>query len=139
MFFEFGMTELLVIAVVGLLVIGPERLPETLRTIGLWRGRMRRSFVSVKAEIENEIGMDEVKRQLHNEAVMDEMKRIEREVQNSMEEAIDPNLQASASNNKSGETTASDEVEEKPKPMSEAELEAAHAARAKKQQADQGG
>jgi sec-independent protein translocase protein TatB len=78
--FDIGFPELILIAVVGLLVIGPERLPEALRTLGLWLGRMRRSFVSVKNEIEKEIGMDEVRRQLHNEAVMDEMKRIEAEV-----------------------------------------------------------
>jgi sec-independent protein translocase protein TatB len=78
---------LVIIAVVGLLVIGPERLPEALRTLGLWLGRMRRSFVSVKNEIEKEIGMDEVRRQLHNEAVMDEMKRIENEVRATANEA----------------------------------------------------
>lgn len=78
--FDIGFPELLLVAIVGLLVIGPERLPEALRTLGLWLGRMRRSFTTVKADIEREIGMDEVRRQLHNEAVMDEMKRIEREV-----------------------------------------------------------
>ncbi len=78
--FDIGFPELLLIAIVGLLVIGPERLPETLRTLGLWFGRMRRSFLSVKTEIEKEIGMDEVRRQLHNEAIMEEMKRIEEEV-----------------------------------------------------------
>ncbi|MEM8766493.1 MAG: Sec-independent protein translocase protein TatB [Pseudomonadota bacterium] len=81
--FEIGFPELMLIAVVGLLVIGPERLPETLRTLGLWFGRMRRSFTSVKAEIEKEIGMDEVKRQLHNEAIMEEMRRIESEVKDT--------------------------------------------------------
>ncbi len=91
--FDIGGLELLLIAIVGLLVIGPERLPETLRMLGLWLGRLRRSFTSVKAEIEKEIGMDEVRRQLHNEAVMEEMKRIEREVQASVDDAkIDPNL-----------------------------------------------
>ena len=75
--FDIGFPELMLIAIVGLLVIGPERLPEALRTLGLWFGRMRRSFTSIKAEIEKEIGMDEVRRQLHNEAIMDEMKRIE--------------------------------------------------------------
>ncbi len=79
--FDIGFPELLLVAIVGLLVIGPERLPEALRTLGLWLGRMRRSFTTVKTDIEREIGMDEVRRQLHNEAVMDEMKRIEREVQ----------------------------------------------------------
>jgi len=78
--FDIGFPELMLSALVGLLVIGPERLPEALRTLGLWLGRMRRSFQSVKAEIEKEIGMDEVRKQLHNEAVMEEMKRIEREV-----------------------------------------------------------
>lgn len=91
--FDIGGLELLLITVVALLVIGPERLPEALRTLGLWLGRLRRSFTSVKAEIEKEIGMDEIRRQLHNEAIMDEMKRIEREVQRTVDGAkIDPNL-----------------------------------------------
>lgn len=114
--FEIGGLELLLIAVVGLLVIGPERLPETLRTIGLWLGRLRRQFLSVKTEIEREIGMDEVRRQLHNEAVMEQMKRIESDVRDSVNpETIDPNL--------SGEHTS---AENTPAPPTEADLEAAH-------------
>lgn len=85
--FDIGFPELILIAIVGLLVIGPKRLPEALRSLGLWFGRMRRSFNAVKAEIEKEIGMDEVKRQLHNEAIMDEMKRIEAEVRNTADTA----------------------------------------------------
>ena len=80
----FSINELLLVAFVALLVIGPERLPETLRTLGLWLGRLTRSFNSVKSEIEKEIGMDEIRRQLHNESVMAEMKRIEEEVKNSV-------------------------------------------------------
>lgn len=87
--FDIGFPELVLIAIVGLLVIGPERLPEALRTLGLWLGRMRRNLSRVKAEIEKEIGMDEVRRQLHNEAVMEEMKRIEKDVRKSVE-AADP-------------------------------------------------
>jgi sec-independent protein translocase protein TatB len=85
--FDVSFAELILIAIVGLLVIGPERLPEALRTLGLWLGRMRRSFTSVKAEIEKEIGMDDIRRQLHNEAVMEEMKRIERDVRRSVNDA----------------------------------------------------
>lgn len=96
-----GFQELLLITLVALIVIGPERLPETLRTLGLWFGRLRRSFTSVKAEIEKEIGMDEIKRQLHNEAVMDEMRRIENEVKTSMDvdttSILDPAAQSTAS------------------------------------------
>ena len=84
--FDIGFPELVLVAIVGLLVIGPERLPEALRTLGLWLGRMRRSFTSVKNEIEKEIGMDEVRRQLHNEAIMEEMKRIESEVRSTTDD-----------------------------------------------------
>lgn len=95
--FDIGFTELLLVAVVTLLVFGPEKLPETLRTLGLWLGRLRRSFVAVKSEIEKEIGMDDVRRQLHNEAIMDEMKRIEKEVKNTVHApivAMEPKLTA---------------------------------------------
>ena len=81
--FEIGFTELLLVAVVALLVLGPERLPQAMRTAGLWIGRMRRSFNAVKNEIEREIGMDEIRRQLHNEAVMEELRRIERDVKST--------------------------------------------------------
>ena len=101
--FDVGFPELVLIAVVGLLVIGPERLPEALRTLGLMLGRMRRSFVSVKNEIEKEIGMDEVRRQLHNEAVMDEMKRIENEVRSSADAAAIDDLGSEPSPGPGGE------------------------------------
>ena len=78
--FDIGFPELLLVSVVTLLVLGPERLPEALRTLGLWLGRARRSFTRVKTEIEREIGMDEVRRQLHNEAIMEQMKQIEHDV-----------------------------------------------------------
>jgi len=87
--FDIGFQELLLVAIVALLVLGPERLPQALRTLGLWMGRMRRSFNAVKNEIEREIGMDEIRRQLHNEAVMEELKRIERDVRSTVDEAAE--------------------------------------------------
>ncbi|MCY3819176.1 MAG: Sec-independent protein translocase protein TatB [Gammaproteobacteria bacterium] len=85
--FDIGLLELLLLSIVVLLVVGPKRLPETLRTLGLWIGRMRRSFTRVKAEIEREIGMDDVRRQLHNESIMEQMKEIERDVGGAIEDA----------------------------------------------------
>ncbi len=140
MFDIIGGSELLIIAVVALLVIGPERLPETLRTLGLWLGRLRRSFIAVKTEIEKEVGMDEVRRQLHNEAVMDEMKRIEAEVHGTVNDVntvgrdLDRDLndeQADAAMHPKP-TEATEPPEAKPRPRSEAELEAAHARRARR-------
>jgi len=77
--FEIGFPEIVLVCIVALLVLGPERLPEALRTLGLWLGRARRSYLAVKSEIEREIGMDEVRRQLHNESIMEDIKRLERE------------------------------------------------------------
>jgi sec-independent protein translocase protein TatB len=105
--FEIGFPELILIAIVGLLVIGPERLPEALRTLGLWVGRMRRSFTNVKAEIEKEIGMDEIRRQLHNEAVMEEMKRIERDVRDSVQSAAKPPVGSAGSTGTESAATGS--------------------------------
>ena len=77
--FDIGGFELLLVAIVGLLIVGPERLPEVLRSIGLWMGRLKRAFNAAKTEIEQEIGMDDIQRQLHNESVLNEIKQIEKE------------------------------------------------------------
>lgn len=74
--------ELVVILVVALLVIGPERLPATIRTVSLWFGRFRRSFYKVKAEIERELNADEVRRQLHNESVLADLRDAKSDVEN---------------------------------------------------------
>lgn len=87
--FDIGFPEFFLAAVVGLLVLGPQRLPNALRTLGLWLGRLRRSYYNVKTEIEREIGMDDVRRQLHNEQVMADVKRVERDVQAMGKEVAD--------------------------------------------------
>ncbi len=71
--FDIGFPELVVISIVALLVIGPEKLPETIRTLSLWIGRIQRSFSNIRREIENEIGADEIRQQLHNESIMKEL------------------------------------------------------------------
>ena len=68
--FDIGFSELLVIALITLVVMGPERLPETVRSISLWIGRFKQAYTKVRQELEQEVGMDEVRHQLHNEKVM---------------------------------------------------------------------
>ena len=68
--FNIHSTEILLILIVALLVIGPDKLPSAIRTASLWIGRFRRSFYKVKAEVERELNTDEIRRQLHNESVM---------------------------------------------------------------------
>ncbi|MCU7851579.1 MAG: Sec-independent protein translocase protein TatB [Candidatus Thiodiazotropha sp. (ex Monitilora ramsayi)] len=59
--FDIGFWELGIIALVALVVIGPERLPKVARTAGLWLGRGRRFVASVKADIDKEIKAEELK------------------------------------------------------------------------------
>jgi sec-independent protein translocase protein TatB len=62
--FDVGFSELLVIAVVALLVLGPERLPKAARFAGLWIRRARGQWNSVKSEFERDLADDELKRSL---------------------------------------------------------------------------
>ena len=73
--FDIGFPELLLIGVVTLLVIGPDQLPSTMRTIALWIGRFRRGFADIRRDIEQGIGADEIRQQLHNEAILKEIER----------------------------------------------------------------
>lgn len=68
--FDIGFLELLVIALITLVVMGPERLPEAIRAISLWFGRLKQIWSKTRQEIENEVGMDDIRHQLHNEEVL---------------------------------------------------------------------
>lgn len=64
--FDIGFSELLVIAVVALVVLGPERLPKAARFAGLWVRRARNQWDSVKQELERELQAEEIKRQMQD-------------------------------------------------------------------------
>lgn len=66
--FDIGFLELIVIGVVALVVVGPERLPRLARTAGLWLGRARRTLATVKAEIDSELKAEELKEILAKQA-----------------------------------------------------------------------
>lgn len=67
--FDIGFWEILLILVLALLVIGPERLPAAARTAGYWVGRARRYIEGVKSEVEQEFDVTEFKRLMHNQEV----------------------------------------------------------------------
>jgi len=73
--FDIGFFELLVVGVVALLVLGPQRLPLAARTCGLWLGRLRRTVGSIQSEIREELRMEELKR-----ATAIEKEQLEREL-----------------------------------------------------------
>jgi len=82
-----GFFEILLIGVVGLLILGPDKLPGALRTMALWIGRFRRSFDDIKRDIEKEIGADEIRRQLRNEAIMDKFQEGKKQITDTVESA----------------------------------------------------
>ena len=83
--FDIGFSELVLLAVVGLLVLGPERLPGAIRTGSLWLGKLRRSFNNIRAEIEREINADEIRQDLHNEGIMESLKQAEQDLRSGLE------------------------------------------------------
>jgi sec-independent protein translocase protein TatB len=66
--FEIGFMELVLVGVVALIVVGPERLPGLARTVGAWVGRARAFVSNVKADIDRELKAEELKRILEQQA-----------------------------------------------------------------------
>lgn len=62
--FEVGFSEIALIAVVALLVLGPERLPGVARTVGALVRRARASWQNVRSEIERELAAEDMKRSI---------------------------------------------------------------------------
>ena len=59
--FDMGFTELMLIGIVALVVIGPERLPGVARTAGKYFGRLKRFMTTIKADVEQELRADELR------------------------------------------------------------------------------
>lgn len=87
--FDIGFTELLLIAVIALVVLGPERLPGAIRTTAYWIGKIKRSFQSAREELEKELDVDGIKRQIHNEQVMKELEKTRSQVTESIKEPLE--------------------------------------------------
>ena len=83
--FDVGFSELVVIAIVALVVIGPERLPKVARTAGHLLGRLQRYVSDVKSDINREMQLDELKK-LQAE-MQDSARNIERSVSSEMQSA----------------------------------------------------
>ena len=67
--FDIGFWEILLILVLALVVIGPERLPSAARKAGFFVGKARRYIEGVRSEVESELDVSEFKRMLHNQEV----------------------------------------------------------------------
>ncbi|MBT4521618.1 MAG: twin-arginine translocase subunit TatB [Halieaceae bacterium] len=94
--FDIGFAELLLVAIVGLLVLGPERLPEAIRTCSAWLARLKRGFDKVKADVERELNTDEIRTQLRSDAIVSsfekdrqQLEALDRQAQSTNTELLD--------------------------------------------------
>jgi sec-independent protein translocase protein TatB len=92
--FDVSFSELLIIAIVALIVIGPEKLPKVARTLGLLTGRLQRYVSTVKADIDRELRLEDI-RKLEQDArhsimatqseITTELGKVETEVSSSLD------------------------------------------------------
>ena len=108
--FDVGFWELTIIALVALIVIGPERLPKVARTAGLWLGRGRRFVATVKADIDKEIKAEELKEVIEKQAALaNPVHEIVEETRNDLNEIkLDAAKQVKESQDALEKTQASD-------------------------------
>jgi sec-independent protein translocase protein TatB len=95
--FDVGFFELMLIGVVALLVVGPERLPKLARTAGMWLGRGRRFVSSVKEDIDREIKADELRQILDKQKqnnplheIVEDTKKSFEQIKTETETAVSP-------------------------------------------------
>ncbi len=84
--FEIGFWELVLIGVVAMIVVGPERLPGLARTAGLWLGKARRMLADVKAEVDRELQLEELKQSLRQQGDLNGIKDLANRVQSLRQE-----------------------------------------------------
>jgi len=106
--FDIGFWELSIIGIVGLLVIGPERMPAVARTVGKWVGRANRFIANVKDDINKELKDEDLKKILEEQQKLaDEFKT----ASNSMKSSIETETESLRENIKMDDLLVIDEPE----------------------------
>lgn len=99
--FDIGFWEIILLCIVTLVVVGPERLPRLARTAGLWIGKARRMVSEVRAEVERELRIEELKDSINRQGNVEEFKQLADRVK-----AINSDLRNIESDLKSEQSTA---------------------------------
>jgi len=95
--FDIGFSELLVIGIIALVVIGPEKLPRVARTIGHLAGRLQRYVADVKADINREIELEELRKMRDSvqqaaseleSSVQSELNKTQTDLNNAVEDVV---------------------------------------------------
>jgi sec-independent protein translocase protein TatB len=94
--FDVGFSELVLLAIVALVVLGPEKLPHAARMAGAWLGRIRRTMTNIQMEIEKEVSAQEMRDRINQEIerlktlsnpINDEIKAVEHTIHQHVNDA----------------------------------------------------
>lgn len=112
--FDIGFTELLMLAVIGMVVIGPERLPTAARSVGRTLGQLRRYMTNLQNQIEQEVKLDEL-----NKKIMAE----NREPMQSADKEVPPNRRGEGSDEPAVDETSNHSDTSEPPQQASAQSE----------------
>jgi len=80
--FDFGFSEMVIVAIIGLVVLGPERLPKVARQAGQWLGKLQRYVADVKSDINRQMELDELRK------LQSEVSGAARDIESSLQSTI---------------------------------------------------
>lgn len=103
--FDVGFSELMMVGLIALLVIGPERLPKAARIAGYWLGKTRNTIANVKAEIKQEFQAEEMRQLMQqHQSIGEELQQLVSETQVAAEE-LKADIQTSPENSQKDDQT----------------------------------
>jgi sec-independent protein translocase protein TatB len=91
--FDIGFTELIIVAIVGLLVIGPERLPDAICTGSKWLAQLKAGFNRIKADVESELGAEELQSQFRNDSITQSFQKDKEQLEALDQQARSKNIE----------------------------------------------
>jgi sec-independent protein translocase protein TatB len=100
--FDVGFSEIVIIAIVAMIVLGPERLPKAARLVGLWVRKARAQWYAVKSELELELAEEEMKAHVQSlqNSIQAPLQDVENEIQATAETVQTPAQESSAEQGK---------------------------------------
>lgn len=98
--FDIGFAELVLLGILGLIVLGPQKLPHTIRMIAAYIGHIKRSMNELKHELEQEVDAEAMRQRIHQEVEQSGLQQIKEDIENTIEDVSQVNntsLQESSS------------------------------------------
>lgn len=100
-----GMQEIFLLSIIALIVLGPERLPQAVKSTAIWINRFKQIVNDFKSSVEQELNAEEIRREIHNENVMKEISDGRRMIDNINDDLQQTLSSIESTSNKATEMT----------------------------------